>query len=80
MVLTSLILDLDGKSTIWEGDLPQTLRIEQEDTNMTKRTFTNKAYREAIAQAYAEGRRFLGYIWDGVEFEGLTIKRVYEVK
>lgn len=47
---------------------------------MTKRTFTNKAYREAVAKAYAEGRKFLGYIWDGVVFEGLTIKRVYEVK
>lgn len=47
---------------------------------MTKRTFTNRAYREAIAQAYAEGRKFIGYIWDGIQFDGLTIKRVYEVK
>lgn len=47
---------------------------------MTKRTFTNRAYRRAIAEAYAEGRKFIEYIWDGVVFEGLTIKRVYEVK
>ena len=47
---------------------------------MTKRTFSNRAYREVIAQAYAEGRKFIGYIWDGIQFDGLTIKRVYEVK
>lgn len=47
---------------------------------MTKRTFTNRAYRKAIAEAYAEGRKFVAYLYDGIEFEGLIIKRVYEVK
>jgi hypothetical protein len=47
---------------------------------MTIKKFTEKDYREAVEKAKADGHKFVAWIWDGIEFEDLTIRHVEEVR
>lgn len=44
---------------------------------VVRKTYTENAFKQAVALAKAEGHKFLGYTWNFSCFEDLMIERCY---